>query len=62
MVSVWFCTNVKCKLKFPGLLNSSSQRFSINTFAFVEMWGVGIALTLRQLGNTDVPPLSGALR
>lgn len=62
MVSVWFCTNVKCKLTFPGLLNSSSQRFSINTVAFVEMWVLELHLTLRQLGNTDVPHLSGALR
>lgn len=35
VVSVWFCTTVKCKLTFLGLLNSSSQRFSINTVAFV---------------------------
>lgn len=62
MVSVWFCTNVKCKLTFPGLLNSSSQRFSINTVAFVEMWVLELHLTLRQLGNTDVPHLLGALR
>lgn len=61
MVSVWFCTTVKCKLTFLGLLNSSSQRFSINTVGFCLNVGVGTAPLLWQLGDSDVPHLSGVL-